>query len=242
MRAFVDLHCHTSASPDSMSSPAKVVRAAADRGLTHLAITDHGTIDGALRARDAAPAGLTIIVGAEIRTLDGDLIAAFLERPVAGGRPAAETIAEIHAHGGLAGLPHPFDRYRGSMLRDAKLESIGDVVDWVEAYNARVIGGSANEKAADFARRHRKPGVAASDAHSVMEVGVAYTAVDGDPSTPEGLVAALANVELVMGRASYAARLLTPVARLLHVLRGRPVTAPVRPSREAARMDAPDDR
>ncbi|HEU0242817.1 MAG TPA: PHP domain-containing protein, partial [Candidatus Limnocylindrales bacterium] len=73
-RSFIDLHCHTNASFDSLSDPAKVVRAAATRGLTHLAITDHDRIDGALRARDAAPAGLTVIVGEEIRTADGDLI------------------------------------------------------------------------------------------------------------------------------------------------------------------------
>jgi len=48
-RVFIDLHCHTAASFDSLASPASVVRAAASRGLTHLAITDHGTIDGALR-------------------------------------------------------------------------------------------------------------------------------------------------------------------------------------------------
>ena len=40
-RAFIDLHCHTSASFDCLSRPRDVVRAAADRGLTHLVITDH---------------------------------------------------------------------------------------------------------------------------------------------------------------------------------------------------------
>ena len=50
-RYFVDLHCHTNASFDSLSSPRKVVEAAATRGLTHLAVTDHDRIEGALRAR-----------------------------------------------------------------------------------------------------------------------------------------------------------------------------------------------
>ncbi len=51
--------------------------------------------------------------------------------------------------------------------------------------------------------------MAVSDAHSVTEVGVAYTAMDGDPSTPAGLLAALANgVELVPGRATYFVRAL----------------------------------
>ena len=141
VRYFIDLHCHTSASFDCLASPESVVKAAASRGLTHLAITDHDRIEGALRARDAAPDGLTIIVGEEVKTADGDLIALFLERAVAPGRPARETIAEVRAQGGLVGIPHPFDRYRGSMLKDPGLEAIGQLVDWVEAHNARVVGG-----------------------------------------------------------------------------------------------------
>src|SRR5260221_1674741 len=114
-RAFVDLHCHTSASFDSLADPRSVVRAASARGLTHIAITDHDRIDGALRARDAAPAGLTVIIGEECRTADGDLICLFLQGPVAPGRPALQTIAEVRAQGGLVGIPHPFDRFRNSM-------------------------------------------------------------------------------------------------------------------------------
>ncbi len=221
MRAFVDLHCHTSASFDSLASPEAVTRAAAGRGLTHLAITDHDRIDGAFRARAAAPAGLTVIVGEEVRTADGDLIALFLERAVMPGRPARDTIAEVRAQGGLVGMPHPFDRFRGSMLRDPRLEVIGPLVDWVEAYNARVVGGSGNERAASFAQELGLPGIAVSDAHSVMEVGVAFVVLDGEPATPDGLRAALANpIELVPGRASYIVRTLTPLAKLVNRARG----------------------
>jgi hypothetical protein len=219
-RSFIDLHCHTAASFDSLADPASVVRAAAERGLTHLVITDHDRIDGALRARDAAPAGLTVIVGEEIRTSDGDLVAAFLQQAVAPHRPARDTIEEIRAQGGLVGIPHPFDRHRGSMLTDPRLEAIAQLVDWVEAHNARVIGGAGNDRAAAFAREMGLPGVAVSDAHSVLEVGVAYTALDGDPSTPQGLLAALATIELVPGRASYLVRALTPLAKLVNGLRG----------------------
>lgn len=220
MKAFVDLHCHTSVSFDSLASPESVVRAAAARGITHLAITDHDRIEGALRARAAAPAGLTVIVGEEVRTADGDLIALFLERAVAPGRPAAETIAEVRAQGGLVGIPHPFDRFRGSMLKDPRLEAIGGLVDWVETHNARIVAGSGNEKAAEFARAAGLPGVAVSDAHTVIEVGVAYTVLQGDPSTPAGLLAALATGNLVPGRASVIVRTLTPFAKLVNRARG----------------------
>ena len=220
MKAFVDLHCHTNASFDSLASPEAVVRAAIKRGLTHLAITDHDRIEGALRARDAAGRELTVIIGEEIRTADGDLIALFLERAVAPGRPAAETIDDVRAQGGLVGIPHPFDRYRGSMLKDPRLETLATQVDWVEAYNARVMAGNGNERAAAFAREHGLPGVAVSDAHSVVEVGVAYTVMDGDPSTPDGLRAALGALEVVPGRASYLVRTFTPLAKVVNRVRG----------------------
>ncbi len=229
MRAFLDLHCHTSASFDSLAKPEAVVAAAVRRGLTHLAITDHDRIEGALRARDAAPDGLTVIVGEEVKTADGDLIALFLERAVAPGRSARDTIAEVREQGGLVGIPHPFDRFRGSMLKDPKLEAIGALVDWVEAYNARIVGGNGNDRAAAFARELGLPGIAVSDAHSVLEVGVAYTALDGDPSTPAGLLAALASAEVVPGRASYLVRTLTPVAKLINRARGN-VRVPRQPA------------
>jgi predicted metal-dependent phosphoesterase TrpH len=218
-RAFIDLHCHTSASFDSLADPGAVARAAAARGLTHLVITDHDRIDGALRARDAAPDGLTVIVGEEVKTADGDLIVAFLETALPPGLPATETIAAAREQGALVGIPHPFDRFRGSLSKSARLDALAPLVDWVEVHNARLIG-KGNELAAGFAREHGRPGVAVSDAHSTLEVGVAYAALDGDPSTPAGLLAALPDSDLVTGRATYGVRLWTPIAKGVNRLRG----------------------
>ena len=74
-KAFVDLHSHSSSSFDSLSDPIALTRAAAARGITHLAITDHDRVDGAQRARDAQIPGITVLVGSEVRTRDGDMIA-----------------------------------------------------------------------------------------------------------------------------------------------------------------------
>jgi predicted metal-dependent phosphoesterase TrpH len=187
-------------------------------------VTDHDRIDGALRARDAAPDGLTIIVGEEVTTSDGDLIAAFLERAVPPGLTALDAIAAIREQGGLVGVPHPFDRSRGyGRTSGAQLEDIADKVDWIEAHNARVADGSANEQAAIFAREHNLPGVRASDSHTVLEVGVSYNVVVGDPSTPEGLLgslAALAGVDMQRGRASSSVRVWTPLAKAIQSSRG----------------------
>jgi predicted metal-dependent phosphoesterase TrpH len=220
-RAFIDLHCHTSASFDSLARPESVMRAAASRGLTHLAITDHDRVDAALRARDAAPEGLTVIVGEEVKTADGDLIAVFIEELVPPGISSVETIAAIRAQGGLVGVPHPFDRLRGYGRKSgADLADIATKVDWIEAYNARVVGGSANERAALFAKEHGLPGVCASDSHTVLEVGVSSNAVLGDPSTPAALLAALAHVEMHPYHASYYVRAWTPLAKLVQSFRG----------------------
>lgn len=212
-RSFLDLHCHSRFSFDSISKPADLVRAAAARGLTHLAITDHDTIEGALRARDLAPRGLTVIVGEEVLTRDGDCLGLFLERPVPPGLSLAETIEAIHAQGGLAGLPHPFDRLRRSSGlaggREAALGPILPGLDFIEAFNARAVSPSANERAAELAVRQGLPGVASSDAHHVSEVAVACTIVPGPAGTPEQLHTALASGTLLTGRASFYLRGLT---------------------------------
>ena len=56
-RAFVDLHCHSGAASIHCLRPADIVKAARERGLTHLAITDHDRIDVALETRALAPEG-----------------------------------------------------------------------------------------------------------------------------------------------------------------------------------------
>lgn len=217
-RAAIDLHCHTSASFDSLASPGSTVRAAAARGLTHLAITDHDRIDGALRARDAAPAGLVVIVGEEIRTQEGDLICVFLERPIPSGSPVLEAISAARDQGALVGIPHPFDGDRASLLMSEDMEGLAERVDWIETWNARLLGRGGNERAATFALRHGLPGVAVSDAHSILEVGVAYSVVHGDPSTPEGLRDALPSVSHSFAGGPDVAR--TPFARLIERARG----------------------
>jgi predicted metal-dependent phosphoesterase TrpH len=222
-RYFADLHVHSRASFDSLASPASLVRTAAARGLTHLAVTDHDRIDGALDAREAAATRapeLTVIVGEEVTTADGDLICLFLKRAIQPGLSAEDTITEARAQGGLVGIPHPFDRFRGSLRHGDLGERLAPLVDWVEGYNARDAIGRGNEHAASFALAHGLGQVAVSDAHSSFEVAVAYTAFDHDPSIAAGLLAGLPGAQLITGRASLYVRLLTPLAKVVQQARG----------------------
>jgi predicted metal-dependent phosphoesterase TrpH len=221
-RAFVDLHCHSSSSFDSLSKPADLVRNAQRFGLTHLAITDHEHIEGAQRARDLAPDGVSVIVGEEVRTTGGDLLGLFMEQAVPPGMSPADTAAAIHEQGGLVGLPHPFDRFRssgGAMAAADAIEGLAAAIDFVEVHNARAVG-RANERAALFAKEHGLPGLASSDAHSLMELGVAYSVLPRGFSSAAELSELLGEADLVMGRGSYFVRAWTPVAKLVQRLRG----------------------
>jgi hypothetical protein len=59
---------------------------------------------------------------------------------------------------------------------------------------------------------------------------VAYTVLRRDPSTAPGLLAALADAELITGRASVYVRLVTPVAKLIQRLRGNGRIRPADPA------------
>ena len=218
---MVDLHSHSAASFDSLSNPVALARAAAARGITHLAITDHDRVDGAQRARDAQVPGITIIVGSEVRTQAGDLIALFIERPLQVGLPPEEAIAAIRAQGGLVGIPHPFDAWRGSLLLDDRFLTLLPLIDFIEGWNARLVAPGGNQRAAELAATHGIPSVASSDAHSIMEIGNAASILTGDPSTPAGMRAALAAPhELITGRGSFVARAIMPVVKIINAARG----------------------
>lgn len=237
-RSFLDLHAHSAASFDSLASIGSMMAKARRIGLTHLAITDHERIDGALRARDQAPHDLHVIVGEEVRTADGDLIGLFLERVVPPGLTAVETAAAIREQGGIVGLPHPFDRFRASggtraARQRRSLDALAASVDYVEVHNARAYR-DANPAAAAFAVAHSLPGTASSDAHSVMELGVAQTVVDGHVEDAAGLLRALTGATLITGRASYLVRAWTPMAKVLQRLRGNGRIVPGMPGPTSA--------
>src|ERR1700681_140831 len=122
-----ELHLHTTAS-DGWPTPAKLVDHAARLvGLNIIAVTDHDTIEGALRAADFAARRarkLHIVVGEEVSSLDGHIVGLFLERRVAPGMSAAATVHAIHEQGGLAIAAHPFWRTQ-RQVRSGPVHGVG---------------------------------------------------------------------------------------------------------------------
>jgi len=166
-----DLHSHTYYSPDSITSPQRLVQECLRKGINCLAVTDHNTIRGALAVQELAP--FKVIVGEEIRTAEGEVLGLFLTEEVPRGLPPAEAVARVKTQGGLVGIPHPYDSLRYALRHQAILALLPEI-DFIEAFNARIVFKQGNLKARRFAQEHGLAMSAASDAHSPWEIGRAY--------------------------------------------------------------------
>jgi predicted metal-dependent phosphoesterase TrpH len=183
-RVFADFHIHTRFSRDSILSEEKFIRVALERGLTHVAVTNHNNVEGAVAVRDkvrelGVDNRLTVILGEEVSTADGEVVGLFLERTIPRGLSADATADAIHAQGGLVSIPHPFDPIRASHIREEPLIRLAEAgkIDAVEVYNSRVTFQRHNQQAADFAVRYGIPGIAASDSHSSFEIAMSCNAL-----------------------------------------------------------------
>lgn len=182
--AFADFHVHTRFSRDSLLGEDRFIRLALERGLTHVAITNHNNVEGALavQARVAAQGledRLHIILGEEVSSADGEIVGIFLTETIPPGLSADETADAIHAQGGLVSIPHPYDPFRRSHIREAPLLALAEAgkIDAIEVFNSRVTFSRHNEAAALIASRYGIPGIACSDAHSGLEVAMSFNAL-----------------------------------------------------------------
>ena len=185
----VELHSHTIFSEDCLMRPADIVRTCARAGIDRLAVTDHNTIAGARALAAAAPE--LVIIGEEIMTTQGELLAYFVREEVPPGLTPAESIARLRAQGCAISVSHPFDRLRKGAWQPANLAAIAPHVDAIEVFNARCIYPEDNERAMAFAREHGKLGTVGSDAHSHRELGRAVVQVAA-ADTAADLLAGLA--------------------------------------------------
>jgi hypothetical protein len=191
-RAVADFHIHTRFSRDSLLTEDRFIEKAIERGLTHVAVTNHNNVEGAVAVRDkVAELGLTdqltVILGEEVSTTDGEVVGLFLTKTIPLGLSANETADEIHRQGGLVSIPHPFDPFRGSHIKEGPLRNLAEVgkIDCVEIFNCRVTFQRHNEEAAEFAKRYGIPGIAASDSHSSFEVAMASNVMPAFESADE---------------------------------------------------------
>ncbi len=171
------LHTHTKFS-DGMVSPTELVKAAADKGISVLALTDHDTMKGLTEAKAAGKKyGVEIIPGEEITAgsifKQKHILALNISKPISHSMSVEKTIDAIHKQGGLAIISH-VEGINASVSVD-ELEALLQThkIDALEGINGRF----------DKRRKLKKfklPLIGVSDSHyGAKDILSAYTEFPG---------------------------------------------------------------
>ena len=186
MLSRADLHIHTTFSDGTLEPEDVLNYYGVHPELSVIAITDHDTLDGALRLRDHREqhldvyGGIDVIVGQEVTSRDGHIVGLFMEQVVPAGMSAADTVAAIHEQNALAIAVHPYTH----LMEFAGLKGVGDLIlevpfDAVETRNANITEIYSNVWAQWRARRAGLCEVGSSDGHFDDAIGLSYTLFEG---------------------------------------------------------------
>jgi predicted metal-dependent phosphoesterase TrpH len=186
-RGRADLHIHTLASDGTAGIEAILEHVERRTGMDIIAITDHERIDAAVAARSVArDLGLRaeVVIGEEVTTLGGHLLALFIEQPVRPYRSMRTTILAVHDQGGLAIPAHPLVPYplcvQGWMLRRLLDDPNPSAhPDALETFNPTSLGKPWHRRVVRFADLHGLARVGNSDAHALEAIATGWTTFPG---------------------------------------------------------------
>jgi predicted metal-dependent phosphoesterase TrpH len=182
-----DLHMHSTFS-DGVGSIEQILQQVQHHtNLDVIALTDHDVIEGALRARALWAKGdyrFDFVVGEEISTKEGHMLALFIEKRIQPGLSMERSIDLVHEQGGLAIVAHPLNRiFRHSCQREVldRIHANKDIwLDGIETWNASFCGIGANRVAMRANRDlYGWPEVGNSDAHTLGAIGRGCTWFEG---------------------------------------------------------------
>jgi hypothetical protein len=181
-----DLHIHTRHG-DGLDSPAAIFEhVERNTDLDVIAITEHDSLEVALRARELWARSryhFDFVPGVEVTTLEGHVVALYLEEPVPSLQRVEETLEAIHQQGGVCFVPHPMSWLTRS-IGAATLSRLGGRndgarFDGIELASLSPTARFYQPKASRFNRHLGLPAVGASDAHFLQAIGSAYTRFAG---------------------------------------------------------------
>ena len=206
-----DLHMHTTYSDGRPTVRALLDHVARRVDLQVIAITDHDTIEGAMEARALQSRyPFELIVGEEVSSREGHILALYIERCVPPGMSAMETIAAIHEQDGLAIAAHPFITTWTIGKQEVTMQGVGKLMatlpfDGIEVDNSTPFMNWANYRARRYNRRTcRLPEIGNSDAHIVEAIGKSFTRFPG--RTAADLRRAVLAHQTAAGRVRYCTR------------------------------------
>ncbi len=193
-----DIHIHTLHS-DGMASVQQVFDFVENEtDLDLIAITDHDMFDGADEARNLAARRnyrFRVLTGIEVTTLEGHLLVLGIDKPVRSLMGLDQTIAAVHAQGGVVIAPHPMSWLIRSIGRNGLLRIHHNPHDEVyfdgfEVLNPSLAGRVAARRARALNDRVLQLAeTGGSDSHVLQTIGTAVTVFPGQ--TADDLLRAL---------------------------------------------------
>ena len=166
---LTDFHTHTVYSKDCLTQPKKLIASCHRKNIDRVIVTDHNTISGALRAKELD--SQRVIIGEEILSTDGEILASFVSEEIPAGLPAMTVIQRLREQGAFISVSHPFDVHRRGHWQIQDLIAILPYIDAIETFNARCMLPRYNFQAQKFAQKHQLLGTYGSDTHSALEIG-----------------------------------------------------------------------
>lgn len=186
-----DIHIHSNFSDAYPSIEEILDYVEEETDLQVIAITDHDTIDGALYAKELAKSKkyrYDIIIGEEVSSQEGHIIALFINEKIPPKLTTHETIKKIHEQGGIAIAAHPFYHSRMNNRKTIWADGVGamtllqekDHLDGIETVNATPTFAQENLRAKYINRALiLKAETGSSDAHILQAIGKGYTLFEG---------------------------------------------------------------
>ena len=171
----LDLHIHSQYSDDASGSPEEIIKSLKKKGLQGMAITDHNSVEGSLKALEVAPKDFIVIPGVEISTADGHMLAFDIKKNIARNLSVQETVEEILDAGGIPVVPHLFRKMSG--IKKEKLETIYKKIPAMEVFNGCSLP-KTNIKTVKVAKEFNLGGIGGSDTHHPIYAGSGYTLID----------------------------------------------------------------
>ena len=150
-------------------SPQKLVDTCQRKRIDRVIVTDHNATAGARAAQALAPE--RVIVGEEIMTTHGEILAAFVTEEISSMLSPIETIKRLRDQNAFISVSHPFDEWRSGGWKEEDLLEILPLVDAIEVYNSRCMRPVFNRRAMEFAKKYNVAETVGSDAHAAFELG-----------------------------------------------------------------------
>jgi hypothetical protein len=182
---IADLHIHTHYSWDGTCTVRAALKRAMMVGLDVIAITDHDSIGGCAEAVEIAPEyGVAVIPGCEVSSVEGHILALFIENPIPAGLSLIETLHAIAEQGGIAIAAHPYEERAPSVTRPMVEKALADPVGagvllGIEAFNASLIFHKSRPMAEKLPGEVGLAAVGNSDAHISWMIGGGATYFPG---------------------------------------------------------------